>query len=56
MQNRYLLWALYLTGFGVAAMAKAFLIGLVYHLQDTLSRLYLALWQQSELRNLGGGK
>jgi hypothetical protein len=28
MQNRYLLRAFYLTGFGIAAMAEPFLIGL----------------------------
>src|SRR6202023_996085 len=31
VQNRDLLRALYLAGFGIAAMAKAFLIGLVHH-------------------------
>ncbi len=39
VQNRDLLGALHLTGFGIAAMAKPFPIGLPDHLQDASLRL-----------------
>jgi hypothetical protein len=53
VQNRYLLRAFYLAGFGIAAMAETFLIGLVHHAQDTSSCLQLTLRQQSELSHFG---
>jgi hypothetical protein len=34
VQNGNLLWALDLTGFGIAAMAEPFLIGLIHRLQN----------------------
>jgi hypothetical protein len=48
--------AFYLAGFGIAAMAETFLIGLVHHAQDTSSRLQLTLRQQSELSHFGRSK
>ena len=56
VQDGNLLWALYLTGFGIAAMAEPFLIGLIHHLQNTPPGLQLTLGQQSKLRHLGRGK